>query len=94
MGTHSGYRVNPRNIRSVKDLRIEKMKLRMEILKTEERIKTNYRDIVTSLTPANILSTVLSDPRITSYLLSKVLSFGRKAMERRRRKKAEKERNR
>ncbi len=81
------YRVKTDRIHSLEDLRKEKMKLRFEILKTEQDIHTGYRDLVDALSPRNLLNTVVTDVSASSTVLSKAFTFGKTLLERRKKKK-------
>jgi hypothetical protein len=90
MKTSKRYTVNPGKIRSLGDLRMEKLRLRLEILKTEENIHTNYRDILDALSFKNLASTVIQDIGATSSVVSKAFSFGKSILAKRKKKKHDK----
>jgi hypothetical protein len=69
------YLVKTENIHSLKDLELEKQRLRLEILKTETAIQSNYRNITQALTFKNI---------------AKAVSFGKLFLEKRKKKKHDK----
>jgi hypothetical protein len=87
MKTSKRYLVKSEKIHSLNDLQMEKMRLRMEILKTEERIHAGYRDILDALSFKNIASTVMNDVTASSTILARAFSFGKALMAKRKKKK-------
>jgi hypothetical protein len=79
--------VKPEKIHSLNDLRMEKLRLRMEIMKTEENIHTGYRDIIDALSFKNIASTVINDVTATSSVMSQAFAFGKSLLAKRKKKK-------
>lgn len=71
------YMVHAGRIHSLQDLGMEKMRIRMEIMKTEERIHSGYRDILHAFTFKNLAHTVIDEFSTTSSVLSKAFSFGK-----------------
>ncbi len=69
------------------DLRMEKLRLRMEIMKTEENIHAGYRDILEALSFKNITSSLINDVAATSSVLTKAFSFGKAMIAKRKKKK-------
>ena len=90
MKTSKRYMVKPDKIHSLEDLRIEKLRLRLEIMKTEESIHAGYRDILDSLSLKNIASTMISNISTSSTLVSKAFSFGKSLMAKRKKRKHDK----
>ena len=82
--------VKPEKIHSLDDIRIEKLRLRLEIMKTEENIHAGYRDILQALSFKNIAATMISDVAATSSVVTKALSFGKAFMAKRKKKKQDK----
>jgi hypothetical protein len=80
----------PGKIHSLEDIRLEKLRLRMEILKTETNIHQGYRDILDALSFRNIATTMINDVTASSTLISKALSYGKTFIEKRRKKKHDK----
>jgi hypothetical protein len=68
---------NIRKIRTLDDLKSEKLRLKGELLKTEEGIYANYHHIRDAFTFHNILKTVTDDITIASTAFSRVVSFGK-----------------
>ena len=81
------YIVKADKIHSLEDIRMEKLKLRIEIMKTEENIHSGYRDILQSLSFRNIATTVINDVSASSTMLTKAFAFGKAVMTRRKKKK-------
>ena len=90
MKTSKRYTVKPDKLQSLEDIRHEKMRLRMEIMKTENNIHEGYRDILHALTLKNLASTVMNDLSASSTVLTKAFSFGKSFLEKRRKKKHDK----
>jgi hypothetical protein len=93
MKTSKRYQVKADKIHSLDDLRIEKMRLRMEILKTEESIHAGYRDIIDALSFKNIASSVVNEVTGSSSVLTKAFAFGQAFMAKRKKKKHDKPRD-
>ena len=87
MKTSNRYKVKSQNIRSLKDLDLEKQRLRIEITKTENNIQIDYHNLLHALTLKNIASIMINDSQATSSMLSKVFSFGKSLMVKRKKKK-------
>ena len=81
------YLVKPEKIHSLKDLDLEKQRLRLEIMKTEQNIHAGYRDILHALTFKNIATTMISDISASSSVLTKAFSIGKSLLEKRKKKK-------
>lgn len=90
MKTSNRYKVKSQNIHSLKDLELEKQRLRLEIMKTENNIQLDYHNILHAMTLKNIASNMINDISATSSVLSKAFSFGKSLMEKRKKKKHDK----
>jgi hypothetical protein len=90
MKTSKRYTVPPGKLQSLEDIRLEKMRLRLEILKTENNIHEGYRDILHALSPKNVVGSVINDITGSSTLVAKAFSFGKMLMEKRKKKKQDK----
>lgn len=82
--------VKSANIHSLKDIELEKQRLRLEIMKTEVNIHDGYRNIIQALTFKNIATTMIRDVSATSSVMSKVFEFGKTMLEKRKKKKHDK----
>ena len=91
MKTSNRYKVKSQNIHSLKDIDMEKQRLRNEIMKTEADIHAGYRNILQAFTLKNLAATMINDVAATSSVLSKVFSFGKVLMEKRKKKKHDKQ---
>jgi len=87
MKTSNRYHVKPEKIRSLKDLELERQRLRLEILKTEEHIHRDYRRILDAFTLKNIASSVLGDLAHNATFAGKAFAFGKAIMSKRKKKK-------
>ena len=90
MKTSKRYIVKSGNIHTLKDLDLEKKRLRFEILKTEQDIHTGYRDILQALTFKDLAVTMINDLSTTSTVLSKAFDIGKAFMAKRKKKKQDK----
>ncbi len=90
MKTNNRYIVKANRIHSLKDIELEKQRLRLEILKQEQDIHSGYRNILQALTFRNLATNIVSDIATSSSLLSKALSIGKAVMSRRKKKKYDK----
>jgi len=70
-------RTNIRKIGSLNDLHSEKLRLKGELLRTEEGITSNYHQILDAFSFHNILNTVTQDIAIATNAFSKAFSFGK-----------------
>lgn len=71
-------RTNIRKIRSLHELHTEKLRLKEELVRTEEGINSNYRHILDAFSFRNILKTVTEDIAVTWTSFSKTFSIGKK----------------
>ena len=90
MKTSKRYIVQAGKIHSLEDIRLEKMRLRLEILKTENNIHDGYRDILQALSFKNLANNVISDISASSTLITKAFSIGKSLLEKRKKKKHDK----
>ncbi|MCX6305279.1 MAG: hypothetical protein NT040_09935 [Bacteroidetes bacterium] len=90
MKTTKRYMVKPEKIHSLQDLSLEKERLRLEIMKTEQNIHAGYRDILHALTFKNLATSMIQDISATSSVLTKAISIGKSFMTRRKKKKQDK----
>jgi hypothetical protein len=90
MKTGKRYMVMPEKINSLQDIEMEKQRLRLEIMKKEENIHSDYRHILDALSFRNLASTMINDISATSSLVSKAFAFGKSVVARRKKKKHDK----
>jgi len=83
------YRVKPAAIKSLDDLRLQKARIRLEIMKQEENIQSDYRRIRDALTFRNIAANLVEDISVQSAIVSRVFSFGKALFAKRKKKKKE-----
>jgi hypothetical protein len=83
------YRIKPSRIKSLEDLHLEKSRVKLEIMKKAEEIRSDYRNMLNVLTFKSIISTVAENFTFQSAALSKVVSIGRSIFSGRRKKKRE-----
>ena len=74
-------------IKSLEDLKLEKARLELEILRTEDQIKGNYRHILEALTLRNIFHAISNDISAYSNAISKVYELGKNIFGRKKKKK-------
>ena len=84
------YTVKADKIGSLKDIELEKQRLRLEIMKKEQDINSGYRNIVQALSPRNIAATLVNDLTTSSTVLSKAFSIGKALIAKRKKKKLDK----
>jgi len=92
MKTDKHYKVKADRIRSIEDIMAEKQRLQFEIHLKEEHIHNDYRRILEAFTFRNMATTLITDLSATSTVVSKIMSFGKSYLDRRRKKKKEKSR--
>jgi len=63
------------SIRTLKELRDEKSRLRSELIDTEDDIRENYRDLIDALTFRNIINTIAEEIISTNLVVSQVYSM-------------------
>ncbi len=71
------YVTSPGRIKSLADLNLEKSKVRMEIMKKEEHIRSDFKHIIDALTFRNIVSNLAEDISVQSAVLAKAFSIGK-----------------
>ncbi len=87
--TKRTYKVG--KIQSLDDLKLEKAKLELEIVRKEDEIKINYRHIVDAFTLRNLFQTVSQDIAASSTIITKVVEAGRNIFKRKKKKKKERQ---
>jgi hypothetical protein len=85
MNNKTGHKI--RTIRTPEDLKLEKARLRLEIARSEDHVKTSYRHLVDSLTFKNILHAAVENFATTSEIISTVVTTGKSIFGRKRKKK-------
>jgi hypothetical protein len=83
--------IRTQKIRSVQDLKLEKSRLKIEMVKYEEKIKGNYRNIVDALTLKNLLQHLSYEISTTTSAVSTAVSLGKTLFGKLRKKKKNKE---
>ena len=74
-------------IKSLEDLKLEKARLKMDILKQENQIQSDYRQILDRLTFRNVIRNIQEDIALTSNITSKVITVGKKIFGKKKKKK-------
>jgi len=87
MKTTKKLHSNFHRVRSMQELKLEKIRLQMEEVITKEKIKENYRQIKDAFALRNIVTTVTTELGGTSSLLSKGISLGKSIFGKRKKKK-------
>ena len=90
MKTTNRYTIKAARIHSLKDIEVEKHRLRLEIMKKEQDIHNSYRNILQSFSPRNLATSMVNDFTTSSTILSKAFSIGKAIMARRKKKKHDK----
>jgi len=72
------------------ELKLEKARLKLELVKTEEKIEANFRRIRSAFSLRNIFSTVTTELKNPSSIVMKVLTLGKDWFGRRKKKKKQK----
>jgi hypothetical protein len=78
-----------RRIRTMQQLQLEKARLRLEILRTEDKIKVNYRSILSAFALKNIFHTI-SELTGAPTLMSQFVTMGVNWLANRKKKKKKK----
>jgi len=78
-------------ISSLEDLRLEKARLQMEILKKENQIQADYKHLLDRLTFRNVIRNIKDDIAMTTDVTSKVISVGKKIFGKNKKKKKDQE---
>ncbi len=69
------------------ELKLEKARLRLELVRTEDKIRTHYRNIRSAFMLRNIFSTITNEIATPSSLLMKAFTLWKDWMGRRKKKK-------
>ena len=69
------------------ELHLEKARLKLELIKSEDKIKANYRHIRSAFSLRNIFSTVTTELTNPSSILMKVFTLGKNWLGKRKKKK-------
>jgi hypothetical protein len=81
--------VKPEKIHSLRDLEMEKERLKLEILKTETNIRSDYHNLLHAFTFKNLASSVIQDITTTSSVVSKAFSIGKSFLGKKKKRKKE-----
>jgi hypothetical protein len=82
------YRSSVHKVRTLHDLELEKAKMEMELFKSEETIKSSYRQLLQRLTFRNLAGTLVDE--VSTGTLARAISIGKSFLEKRKKKKREK----
>jgi hypothetical protein len=91
MKTNKDQRIRIREIHSMHELKLERARLELELVKTEEKIKTNYKNVLHAFSLGNIFSTVTSELSTSSSILAKTVNLGLNWVAMRKKKKKKKQ---
>jgi hypothetical protein len=91
MTTKDRDRHKIRTIRNLNDLKIEKIRLKGETLRVEERIHGNYRGIVEAFTLRNMIQRLATELTTTTSVVSSAFTLGKSIIGSFRKKKKKKE---
>jgi hypothetical protein len=69
---------------------MEKLRLRLEITKTEENIHSGYRHLLDALSFRNIAGNVINEVAANSTIMSKAISFGTALLSKKKKKRQSK----
>jgi hypothetical protein len=83
------YIVKASRINSLAELQMEKERVKMEIMRKETEIHSDFRNIVQALTFRNIVSNLADNITVQSAVLSKAITFGKALFSKRKKKKKE-----
>jgi hypothetical protein len=75
------------NIRSMRDLEMARLKLKIELLKKEDGMKSNFQHIRHFFTLSNLLQTGLTEVANRGTTFSKAVEIGRNLFSRKKKKK-------
>jgi len=87
MKTNKVQRSTIRKIHSMHELQLEQARLKLELVKTEDKIKANYRHFLSAFSLKNIFSTVTTEFISTSSILSNVIALTKNWLSKRKKKK-------
>lgn len=91
MNRKTNFRLSSKRIKSLYDLELEKAKLEVEILKSEETIRSDYRRLIHRLTFRNLAGTLVEEISSRTSVLATAISVGKSFLEKRKKKKKAKE---
>ena len=86
MEKNSVQRSKIREIHSMHELQLEKARLKMEVVRAEEKIKGNYRNILAAFSLKNIVSTVTTEIVNPASVAGKLFNFGKNWLSRRKKR--------
>ena len=87
MKTNKFRRSTIREIHSMHGLQLEKARVKMELMRSEDNIKTSFRRILSVFSLRNIFSTVTTELTSKSWILSKAFTLGNNWLSKRKKKK-------
>jgi hypothetical protein len=87
MKTNKRYKVPHGKVGSLQELELEKARLRLEIMKSEENIRSDYRRLMDAFTLRNLATGLMDDIAVTSNVFSKAISVGKSIFAKRKKKK-------
>jgi hypothetical protein len=88
MKTNKVQRSKIREIHSMHELQLEKARLQLELVRTEDKIKGNYRHILSAFSLRNIFTTV-TDLTSPTSIVTKAFTLGKNWLSRRNKKRKE-----
>ena len=77
MKTKFKSRTNLRRVRSYNDLELEKARLKIELIKTEEQIRSNYKHLADQLSIRNLVKRMTDEITMTKNVVSNAISIGK-----------------
>jgi hypothetical protein len=77
MNTRFKSRTHLRRVSSMHELELEKARLKMELVRVEEKIHYNYKNLAEQFTLKNLLSRVVEELAMTSVAVSKAVTIGK-----------------
>ena len=83
ISTHSTLR----KISSMEELKKEKNRLRLETIRTEERMKGEYRLLIDAFTIRNIVQMVMDEVLKTTNIVSQAVNIGKSIFKRKKKQK-------
>ena len=90
MKTNESYRVNPRNINSLDDLKREKERLQLEIVRREDNISHHYHNLADLFSFRNILGAFFEEVNTATTIIGKLITLGKGFIAKRKKKKKSK----
>ena len=88
MKTNKIQRSTIRKIHSMHELQLEKVRLQLELVKTEEEIKSNYRHILSAFSLGHLFTTI-GEFTSASSIATKAFALGKGLLSRRKKKRKE-----